>query len=316
MNPLTQQRALIALDLLLSRGISMTRATKLARTTPKTLKGYLAAKGIKWIIKNRRFEIVRTPEQKRFEMIDLMNEGKSATAAAKELETTVKTMSKQNYETFPGSGVEESVISRIGGKWQTNFVRTENYSLVYYGGILGLGGTTIGRGEQMGPKATPAEADAEYMDIWWQVDFENWNSTLSPFEVAEFWKPQVMTILRQKLESLIISDADLANKFLGNSKVSAHAASTGRISASGDMDLTRLEQILQRYEAKMMSDVSTGVDDNLMFRPPIYLAKSELTEETSKGQFQVMFLNEDTAMQYPTKPEVVEVKHNLNDEQL
>ncbi|MHA1286416.1 MAG: hypothetical protein ACTSPB_03315 [Candidatus Thorarchaeota archaeon] len=316
MNPLTQQRALIALDLLLSRGISMTRATKLARTTPKTLKGYLAAKGIKWIIKNRRFEIVRTPEQKRFEMIDLMNEGKSATAAAKELETTVKTMSRQTYETFPGSGVEEYVISRTGGKWQTNFVKTENYSLVYYGGILGLGGTTIGRGEQMGPKATPAEADAEYMDIWWQVDFENWNSTLSPFEVAEFWKPQVMTILRQKLESLIISDADLANKFLGNSKVSAHAASTGRISASGDMDLTRLEQILQRYEAKMMSDVSTGVDDNLMFRPPIYLSKSELTEETSKGQFQVMFLNEDTAMQYPTKPEVIEVKHNLNDEQL
>jgi hypothetical protein len=313
---LTQQRALIALDLLLSRGISMTRATKLARTTPKTLKGYLAAKGIKWIIKNRRFEIVRTPEQKRFEMIDLMNEGKSATAAAKELETTVKTMSRQTYETFPGSGVEEYVISRTGGKWQTNFVKTENYSLVYYGGILGLGGTTIGRGEQMGPKATPAEADAEYMDIWWQVDFENWNSTLSPFEVAEFWKPQVMTILRQKLESLIISDADLANKFLGNSKVSAHAASTGRISASGDMDLTRLEQILQRYEAKMMSDVSTGVDDNLMFRPPIYLSKSELTEETSKGQFQVMFLNEDTAMQYPTKPEVIEVKHNLNDEQL
>ena len=46
------------------------------------MKSYLAAKGIKWIIKNRRFEIVRTPEQKRFEMIDLMNEGKSATAAA------------------------------------------------------------------------------------------------------------------------------------------------------------------------------------------------------------------------------------------
>ena len=63
MNPLTEQRALIALDLLLGRGISMTRATKLARTTPKTLKGYLAAKGIKWIIKNRRFEIVRTPQQ-------------------------------------------------------------------------------------------------------------------------------------------------------------------------------------------------------------------------------------------------------------
>ena len=316
MNPLTEQRALIALDLLLGRGISMTRATKLARTTPKTLKSYLAAKGIKWIIKNRRFEIVRTPEQKRFEMIDLMNEGKSATAAAKELETTVKTMSKQTYETFPGSGVEAFIISRTGGKWQTNFVKTENYSLVYYGGILGLGGTTIGRGEQMGPTANPDEADDEYMDIWWQVDFENWNSTLSAFEVAEFWKPKVMTVLRQKLESLIIADKDLASKFLGNAKVSAHAASTGRISATGDMDLTRLEQILQRYEAKMMSDVSTGVDDNLIFRPPVYLEKDELTEETSKGQFQVMFLNKDSAMQYPAKPETIEVKHNLNDEQL
>jgi hypothetical protein len=41
-----------------------------------------------------------------------------------------------------------------------------------------------------------------------------------------------------------------------------------------------------------------------------------LTEETSNGQFQVMFLNKDSAMQYPAKPESIEVKHNLNDEQL
>ena len=55
-----------------------------------------------------------------------------------------------NLPNFSGSGVEASIISRTGGKWQTNFIKTENYSLVYYGGILGLGGTTIGRGEQMG----------------------------------------------------------------------------------------------------------------------------------------------------------------------
>ena len=29
-----------------------------------------------------------------------------------------------------------------------------------------------------------------------------------------------------------------------------------------------------------------------------------------------MFLNKDSAMQYPAKPETIEVKHNLNDEQL
>jgi hypothetical protein len=292
----------------------MTRATKLALTTPRTLKNYLAYKGIKWVIKNRRFEIVRTPEQKRYEMVDLMNDGKSATAAAKELETTVKTMSKQTLET--AAGVEEPIITRTGGKWDTNFVRVEDYSLVYYGGINGLGGTTIGRGEQAGPEANPDDADEDYMDIWWQIDFENWNSTLSPFEVAEFWKPQVMTVLRQKMESLIISDPDLSKKFLGNTKVSSHAATTGRMSPSGDMDLTRLEQILQRYEVKMMSDVSTGVDDNLIFRMPTYISKAELDTETSIGQFQVMFLNKDSAESYPKAPEKVEVSHNLANEKL
>ena len=38
----TTQRALTALQLLLTRDVSMTAATKLARTTPKTLKTYLA----------------------------------------------------------------------------------------------------------------------------------------------------------------------------------------------------------------------------------------------------------------------------------
>ena len=37
-----------------------------------------------------------------------------------------------------------------------------------------------------------------------------------------------------------------------------------------NLDLTRLEQIVQRYEAKMMQDVSTGIDDNLIFRKKKY----------------------------------------------
>ena len=78
-----------------------------------------------------------------------------------------------------------------------------------------------------------------------------------------------------------ISDIDLATKFLGNVKVSTHAAGTGRISATGDLDLTRLEQILERYEAKMMREVKSGVDDNLMFRQPAYILKSGLGPVTS-----------------------------------
>ena len=42
----------------------MTAATKLARTTPKTLKSYLALQGIKWSIRKGRFRIDKTAEQK------------------------------------------------------------------------------------------------------------------------------------------------------------------------------------------------------------------------------------------------------------
>jgi|SaaInlV_165m_DNA_1040744.scaffolds.fasta_scaffold02212_9 hypothetical protein len=311
-----EQRALLALDLLLTRNLSMTKATKLALTTPKTFKKYLKQKGIRWIMKRNRFTVVRTPEQKVYEFIDLINEGKSATAAAKELETTVKTMSSQVLPDYPGSTDETFVIAKSGGSWQTDFIKTENYSLVYYGGITGLGGTTIGRGDQMGPSASADEADQEYMDIWWQVDFDNWESSLPPSEAAEFWKPKVMTVLREKLESLMITDPDLAKSFLGNAKVSTHAAGTGRISATGDLDLTRLEQILQRYEVKMMSSVKSGVDDNLMFRQPAYILKSSLCAVTSKGQFQIMFLNKDSAETYPKRPESIDVEHNLEDEQV
>jgi len=316
MNERVTQRALLALDLLLTRNLTMTKATKLALTTPKTFKKYLKSKGIKWVVNKNRFSIIRTPEQKIYDFVDMMNEGKSATAAAKELETTVKTMSKQVLPDTPGSSTESFIISRTGGKWSASFIKTEDYSLVYYGGINGLAGTVIGRGEQAGPAANTDDADADYMDIWWQVDFENWESSLPPNQVAEFWKPLIMTALRKQFESLGISDIDLATKFLGNAKVSTHAAGTGRISATGDLDLTRLEQILERYEAKMMSEVKSGVDDNLMFRQPAYILKSGLGPVTAKGFFQVMFLNKDTAVTYPVIPESVEIEYDLQDEQV
>jgi len=310
MDVATTQRALTALQLLLTRNVSMTAATKLARTTPKTLKSYLALQGIKWSIKKGRFRIEKTPAQKRFEFLNLMLAGQSATQASKELETTVKTMSRQ---TLPDStGREQPIIVKDGGAWVANFYKVENYSLVYYGSITGLDGNTLGRNVQQGPTATTEDGE-DYMDIWWQIDFETWRSTLPASNAAEFWKPQVMQAVRSQLESLVVSDPSLAAKFLTNTKVSTHAASTGRAGAKG-MPVSRLEQILERYEVKLMRDVSSGVDDNLVFRPPEYVFRTELPTDESSGNFQVMFLNQDEIVSYPKRPEIVVVQHDLNDE--
>jgi hypothetical protein len=202
MDVATTQRALTALQLLLTRSVSMTAATRLARTTPKTLKSYLALKGIKWSIKRGRFRIEKTAAQKRFEFLNLMLSGKSATSAAKQLETTVKTMSRQ---TLPDStGAEQPIIVKDGGGWIPNYLKIENYSLVFYGGITGFEGKTLGRNVQKGPAASIEEGEEDYMDIWWQVDFETWRSTLPANQAAEFWKPQVMQQVRRQLESLVV----------------------------------------------------------------------------------------------------------------
>lgn len=311
MDVATTQRALTALQLLLTRDVSMTAATKLARTTPATLKKYLALQGIRWTIRDGRFRIDKTPEQKRFEFLNLLGDGLSATAAAKQLETTVKTMSGQ--ELPDASGTMRPILRKSGGKWIAEFIRVEDYSVVYYGSITGFEGKTLGRGVQKGPAAKTDDGADDYMDIWWQVDFDNWNSTLAASATAEFWKPQVMQVVRRKLESLTVSDPDLARKFLGNAAVSAHATAMGRISGAG-MPLSRLEQILERYEVKMTADVSSGVDDNMVFRPPRYVYVGDLGAETSQGAFQVMFLNKDEILSYPKRPETISVEHNLKDE--
>ena len=147
----TTQRALMALQLLLTRDVSMTAATKLARTTPKTLKTYLALQGIKWSIRKGRFRIDKTAEQKRFEFLNLMLDGVSATKAARELETTVKTMSQQTLN--DASGTAQPIIEKSGGSWKPSFVKVEDYSIVYYGSIEGLDGNKLGRGVQEGPTA-------------------------------------------------------------------------------------------------------------------------------------------------------------------
>ena len=118
----TTQRALMALQLLLTRDVSMTAATKLARTTPKTLKTYLALQGIKWSIRKGRFRIDKTAEQKRFEFLNLMLDGVSATKAARELETTVKTMSQQTLN--DASGTAQPIIEKSGGSWKPSFVKS------------------------------------------------------------------------------------------------------------------------------------------------------------------------------------------------
>ena len=79
-----QQRVLQALAYMIERGYGIGKAAALNRTTPKTMKKYMAYAGIKYKIENRKAVIERTMEQKVNQFLLNMSGGMSASRAARE----------------------------------------------------------------------------------------------------------------------------------------------------------------------------------------------------------------------------------------
>jgi len=160
-----------------------------------------------------------------------------------------------------------------------------------------------GRGEQAGPEASQDDADPEYADIWWQVDFNNFESTLPISEVGEFWKRDIVDYLRQYLETPELVNTTLANRFLGNSDVAAAAGVAGRIAADGSMMLSRLEQFLERYDLRMAPDVTVGVEPASGLVSPVrWIWVTDFannSERVASGMWQVMFLTNAERQEYP-----------------
>lgn len=321
MNPATQQRALLAIKYMMDKKLGIHAAATTAKTTARTVIKYMMLKRI--IFKRSRKKgdkgrifVDRSPAQKRFDFLELMNEGRSATRAAYELHTQVRTMSKQ---TLPDStGKDIPIISKSGDFWVTNFAPLYGYSIVYYGYVLGLSDRIQGRAKQAGPKATKDGADDDYSDIWWQIDFDDFKSTLSIRDVGEFWKPHIMAFLRKAIETPKLSDPSLSRKFLSNPKVSLHATTSGRIMPSGSLKVSELEKMMQRYDVKLSKQVNYGVDDSGGAAVPQFIDKDALAKKlkrTTVGKFQVLYLNKSTVLSYPHGgPRTIRFKYSLGDE--
>ena len=317
MSPDTERRVLIALDQMIRAQQGIHSAARAANTTARTVKAYALSKGIKLIrMANGQYRVGRTPQQKIKDLIIAMHNGKSATATCKALHTTVGTMAKQ---TLDYQGNPYPILQKQGGYWKTTFVPVFDYSIVLYGKLLAMGDKVQGAGSQAGPKAQQNKTDPNYADIWWQIDFNNFESSLPSNTVAEFWKPAIMQQLRSELESHNVTDPMLSGKFLGNAQVSADAQSKNRVS-QGSMKLSALEKMMNRYDIRMDAKVNAGVDDNLTPRDPDFILLSDITSGTagqyqSTGLFQVMVMRRSGVATYPASgPKPVKFSYDLNDE--
>lgn len=312
----TLRRCRVAQRLMDQQDYGLGRAAKQAKTTPKTLKQYFNDQGIKIKKTGGQYRLVLPPKQLREKFLRRMESGESATQAAKNLNTTVK---KMRYQRFGYGGKYYPILKKnpITKRWEPNFTWVSDYSVVTYGYLLGLGDTVQGRDTQMGPKASATKADPNYADIWWQVDFNNFKSTLSGKELIAKYKKPIMDLLKRELETANITNTALVALFGTNAKVAAHSAAAGR---TGNFKITELENLLERYDIHMddrLEKINMGVDDSQGKKGEWVLSRtlSSAGGRRAQGNFQVMFMRQSGLTTYPSAgPKQVQLGYSLANE--
>lgn len=306
MSPQAQQRALRALSLMIDEGMGIMKASAAARSSRRSVKKYMKLFGIKTKKGKRgRLVIVKNLQQRMHEFIMHMVAGDSATSAAKKANTQVRTMAKQIVDGEP-------IIIKDGRNWKLNAYPLYTHSLVIYGYIVDMEGKIQGNhtdedGEIRSPDAP---------DIWWQIDFDEFKSTLPDYEVGEFYRDDIVNMLREQLELPLVANETLAERFLGNDDVLEDAQNNERVDGEGNMLLSPLENLLSRYDVKLNEFINYGVDDNHPSREINYISKNNLGEVTANGLFQIFFVK-DEPVTYPADgPLEVPYTYNLNEERL
>ena len=300
------QRAMQAYDLMVRTGLAARPATTMAGTTVPTLKQWMENTGVKYSYRRRRpgapLQIVpeRTPEQKMADFLESMGRGVSATKSAKDRGTSVKVMSK--LELPDGSGTQRPILEKVGKRWVAMFRPLHTYSTVVYGKLESMDNTVLGRGGQAGPRASAKKA-SEYTDIWWQFDLDPLTSILSPSGAVAHHKPEIAARLRKNLLTPNRSSATISSLFTGSAKVRAAALASGRWSGTGALQVSRLEELLQRFDLKL-TEVKMGVDDNVDPQGPAFIHIDDLGGpgpiKVPTGRFQVFFLDDDDIQTYPS----------------
>ena len=253
------ERARIALAIMQREGLGIETAAARVKTTRRNVRRFMKDMGISTRRSRRRGDrgkllVTRQPLQKVRDFIDDMNQGMSATAAAKKSHTTVRTMSKILVKGEP-------LLVKTNNRWELNVLIKHIYSLVYYGYLTGLGGKVQGGGEDHPDEHQYGEEDEDGIiespdapSVWWQIDFDYFVSTLPEERVGQFWKPAIMQWLREQLETPNLVEIGISTNFLGNVDVADDAEYNDRIDDDGNMKLTQIETWMNRYDMTMHPD--------------------------------------------------------------
>ena len=306
------ERVKKAVALMERRGMGIDSASKLVGTDRRTVYRYLTQQGIQIVRegKSRKVVIQRSPSQKKVDFIWAMSKGQSATEAAQELNTTVKSMAKVKENGTP-------IIKKVGRKWVAQFLPVFNHRLVVYGTLSGFNGNTLGRQKVAPTKANDKNLDKDYAEIWWQIDFNNFKSTLDALDVGECHAPQIYLMLKSRLEIPSLLNPQLVTSFNTDPRIQQHIVNEGRGTNASDTLISPLENMFEKYELHFDDDFNWGVDDNMNARPIELLSIKDAQKKYFQpvGMFQVLVLRKGYAEYYPESPIRMHYRVNVKQEE-
>ena len=317
------ERARIALAIMQREGLGIEAAAARVKTTRRNVRRFMKDMGISTRRSRRRGDrgkilVTRQPLQKVRDFIDDMNQGMSATAAAKKSHTTVRTMSKILVKGEP-------LLVKTNSRWELNVLIKHIYSLVYYGYLTGLGDKVQGGGEDHPDEHQYGEEEDDGIiespdapSVWWQIDFDYFVSTLPEERVGQFWKPAIMQWLREQLETPNLVEIGISTNFLGNVDVADDAEYNDRIDDDGNMKLTQIETWMNRYDMTMHPTVNFGLDDNHTPRDvdfePVSAVRAGMPV-SAEGRYHIIIRRDDEVYTYPKAgPKKLTFDYDLSDE--
>jgi hypothetical protein len=312
-NDETQNRVLYALRLMQSNGWGIERSAKVAKTTRRSVRKYGEHLGVKFKGKEgTALQFVGQPIQKIEDFLEKMHRGDSASKAAKELKTTVRTMSKQTYKGQP-------IVKKENGRWVSQFIPEEKLVLQYYGHLQNPQGKALGGNNVSGPDATAAKnkknRNVEYAEIWWDAIVYDFGTTFAtPNEAGEFWKKPIMDVVKKQMESLGIEDPKLMKSFSTNKTVIAQMKTDNRVPPP--YTVSPIEKITERYGLTIEGIIS-GIATTYQSRTNMnFVPKKDFTDKKTKRtadiQFSVTYLQDKPSV-YPA-PKRIPFKYSLTDE--
>jgi hypothetical protein len=312
-NDETQNRVLYALRLMQSNGWGIERSAKVAKTTRRSVRKYGSHLGVKFKGKEgTALQFIGLPIHKIEDFLIKMHYGSSATQAAKELKTTVRTMSKQNYKGQP-------IIKKENGRWISQFIPEEKIVMQFYGHIRNPQGNILGGNNVSGPSAASSKnknkRNPDYMEIWWDAFVYDFGTTFAtPGEAQQFWKDEIVKVIKTNMESLGIQDANLMKAFSTNKTVAKQMANDSRVPPP--YTVSPVEQITQRYGV-VLEGAKVGTATTYESRSNINLIpktdfKGKKINRKVDIQFQVSYLG-DALKSYPAAKKFP-FKYSLADE--